>query len=340
MAKNLRPAVGFPHPPPPEGGPGTFQSYFEDILRENGFKVVYPGDGVVPRVVCVVGGTAKIPWLLRCKARGARILHRLDGVNWRHRLVRGPLRGRLLADLRNRLMVFVRNRLADHVVYQSEFVKEWWHREYRPARCDESVIHNGADLERFRPANQNAPAGPPVLLCVEGNVQPDEATLKILEDVCGNLLKGGELAAARICGGVSPQAKARLEGISGLRLMGVVPREKMPGVYTEASIFLNLEINPPCPNAVIEAMASGLPVVGFDTGSLAELVPEGAGMTVPYGGDPWRLEGGDTGALKEAVRRVIGRRDEYGREARLVAEKKFGLEKMAENYLEIVNRLL
>ena len=170
--------------------------------------------------------------------------------------------------------------------------------------------------------------------------QPDEATLKIIEDVCGNLLEGGELAAVRICGGVPPRAGARLESVSGLRLLGRVPREKMPGVYSEASIFLNLEINPPCPNAVIEAMASGLPVVGFETGSLAELVPEGAGMTVPYGGDPWRLEGGDTGALKEAVRRVIGRRDEYGREARLVAEKKFGLEKMADGYLAIIERML
>jgi len=49
-------------------------------------------------------------------------------------------------------------------------------------------------------------------------------------------------------------------------------------------IYLFSVANPPCPNAVLEAAASGLPVVGFDSGSMAELLPFGAPLLAPVGG--------------------------------------------------------
>ena len=49
--------------------------------------------------------------------------------------------------------------------------------------------------------------------------------------------------------------------------------------------------NKPCPNSVIEALASGVPVVGYNSGSLKELVGN-AGIILPYtGGDPNKMEG-------------------------------------------------
>jgi glycosyltransferase involved in cell wall biosynthesis len=49
--------------------------------------------------------------------------------------------------------------------------------------------------------------------------------------------------------------------------------------------------------AVAEALARGLPVVGTTTGAIADLVGDGAGLLVPPG---------NTGALTEAVARVLG----------------------------------
>jgi len=39
-----------------------------------------------------------------------------------------------------------------------------------------------------------------------------------------------------------------------------------------ADIFLYSHLNPPCPNSVIEAISCGLPVVGFNSGSMSELL--------------------------------------------------------------------
>ena len=38
-----------------------------------------------------------------------------------------------------------------------------------------------------------------------------------------------------------------------------------------ADIFIYSHLNPPCPNSVLEAITTGLPVVGFDSGAMSEL---------------------------------------------------------------------
>jgi glycosyltransferase involved in cell wall biosynthesis len=81
------------------------------------------------------------------------------------------------------------------------------------------------------------------------------------------------------------------------------------------------EVNPPCPNSVIEAMACGLPVIGFDSGALKELVSDDAGCIVPYGANPWKLETPDISALAESAGQVLEKQNQFsptggGKEAR------------------------
>src|SRR6185295_2938242 len=75
-----------------------------------------------------------------------------------------------------------------------------------------------------------------------------------------------------------------------VKFLGTIPREQIPQLARSSHLMYCAEVNPPCPNSVIEALACGLPVVGFDSGSLKELVSEDAGRIVPYGADPWKLE--------------------------------------------------
>jgi glycosyltransferase involved in cell wall biosynthesis len=99
-------------------------------------------------------------------------------------------------------------------------------------------------------------------------------------------------------------------------------------------MLFSAEINPPCPNSVIEALASGLPVLGFDTGSLRELVGEHAGRLAPYGGDPWKLQPPDVPALVEPALEILGDQPRFRRAARERAEQLFGLDRMVDEYLE------
>jgi glycosyltransferase involved in cell wall biosynthesis len=99
-------------------------------------------------------------------------------------------------------------------------------------------------------------------------------------------------------------------------------------------LFFSADLNPACPNAVIEALACGLPVAAFDTGAMKEVVGGEAGRIVPYGGDPWRLDKPDVPALAEASAGILSDRPGFSRGARLHAEQALGLDKMMDGYLQ------
>jgi len=102
------------------------------------------------------------------------------------------------------------------------------------------------------------------------------------------------------------------------------------------------EVNPPCPNSVIEAMACGLPVIGFDSGALKELVSDDAGCIVPYGANPWKLETPDISVLAESAGQVLEKQNQFSptgtmrAAARKRAEAEFGLDQMVDSYLKVL----
>lgn len=68
----------------------------------------------------------------------------------------------------------------------------------------------------------------------------------------------------------------------GIRFLGRVEPSAMPGLYEEADIFLNSSLTDYQPTAVLEAMASGLPVITTTCGHRPLLVEDGiTGMIVP-----------------------------------------------------------
>jgi glycosyltransferase involved in cell wall biosynthesis len=113
-----------------------------------------------------------------------------------------------------------------------------------------------------------------------------------------------------------------------------VPPERIPEIDRSAHLLYSADLNAACPNAVIEALACGLPALAFDTGALPELVTGEAGAVVPYGGDPWRLDPPDVDALAEAALRLIAGGEAHRRAARKLAEAAFGLERMLDGYLD------
>ena len=87
---------------------------------------------------------------------------------------------------------------------------------------------------------------------------------------------------------------------------------------------------------MIEALACGLPVVGFATGALPELVVGEAGCLVPYGSDPWKLDPPDIPALAQAAAQVLQEQNRFRKAARAHAEQALGLDTMVEKYLEVL----
>jgi len=320
------------------GGVTSFRLKFENGLRARGVDVTYalasPSDAVL-----VLAGTRHLFPLWRARSRGRRIVQRLDGINWVHRTGRAGLRYTLRAIYGNWNLSFIRAHLADHVIYQSQFICRWWEEWYRPAPVPSSVILNGVDLDQYTPHGlHERPSMHYRLLIVEGSLAGGLNAGLFHAVELARLLSRKFKIELSVVGQVDAHTQARLKDQTAFRLqfMGAVKREHIPWLMRSSHLLFSAEVNPPCPNSVIEALACGLPVVGFETGSLSELVQGEAGRLAPYGADPWKLETPDIPALAEAAEEVLRDNQKFRQAARVQAENHLGLDQMVEKYLEVL----
>jgi glycosyltransferase involved in cell wall biosynthesis len=139
----------------------------------------------------------------------------------------------------------------------------------------------------------------------------------------------------QVVGDVPERFRLRWSGPGGIHIdwAGVVPRERIPEIDRSAHLFFSGELQAPCPNSVIEALACGLPVVAYDTGSLAELVRDGAGAVAPYGSDPWNLEPARPEALAQSAAALLQNLPGHRLDARARAGAAFSLDAMLDGYL-------
>lgn len=249
------------------------------------------------------------PWAASISPRrwrdGTRppFVHRLDGVF--------RLYGRPAGDPADEDQLRI-NAFADWTVYQSEFCRE----SFRSEGADVSrstVILNGVDLDVFAPALEVPPLAPLRLIAVAWSP---------------NVRKGGPLvaAASRLPGvevtfvgnwptGVAPEA---------VRIVPAQPHDRLAVLLREHHALIHMAQNDPCSNAVLEAMASGLPVVHGPSGGTPEIV---AGCGVSAGEDLGR-------AIEEM-------RDRYAElRARTLARRtSLSIERAASAYADLFVRL-
>lgn len=321
------------------GGMVSFQAKLAAALGQRGIETCFDLAERPYQAVLVIGGTRDLGGLWKAKRAGIPIWQRLNGMNWIHRLRRTGWRHFLRAEYGNRLLAFIRSRLASGIIYQSAFSREWWERRYGAARVPCQVVYNGVDLGAYNPQGAGQP---PIdrcrILLVEGSLGGGyemglETAVQMVETMHSGMALQLEIV---VVGRISPELQAAWQGRTSfpLQFKGVVPRDAIPELDRSAHLLFAADLNAACPNSVIEALACGLPVVSFDTGALPELVTSGAGMIVPYGGDPWKLDPPDIAALAEAALQVYGDQPCYRQGARRRAEEVFGLDKMVEGYLQ------
>ena len=323
------------------GGPASFQSRLMAEFGRRGISVHHDPAAKDCAAILLSGGTRQVQALWQARQRGVRIVQRLAQMNWIHRVHRSGLGHYLRSERNNRLLAFIRRRLADRVVYQSAFVQGMWTQAFGPVSAPGVVIHNGVDLKQYTPEGiHQRPLDHLRLLVVEGHLgrgnEPHlENAIRLAEALQSRLDQRVELMIA----GDAPQSlRDHWENNSQVWLtwLGTLPRERIPEIDRSAHVLYSSELNAGCPNAVIEALACGLPVVGFATGALPELVPDPAGRVVAYGADPWRLETPDIESLTAVTLDVLIKQDIYRPGARAHAEAHFDLAVMADRYLQVL----
>ena len=326
----------------------SFRLKFEQGLRTRGIDVTHDLDDKSDAIL-VIAGTRFLLDLNRARRRGIRVVQRLDGINWVQRVKWSGVKYSVRAEYGNFMLSLIRNHFADRVIYQSQFIRQWWEDWYGVAKAPASVIINGVDLNAYTHEGEHErPTDKYRMLLLEGSLArglnsglfhavsvAEKMSAKYpMEVVVAGIVD--EATQKKIAqGGVLAAGDGGKSNIT-IKFLGTVPRADIPKLARSSHFMYCAEVNPPCPNSVIEALACGLPVIGFDSGSLKELVTDDAGCIVPYGANPWKLETPDIDALASSAGDVLEKQNPFRAAARRRAESAFGLDQMVESYLKVL----
>ena len=193
---------------------------------------------------------------------------------------------------------------------------------------DLRVVPNGIDLAEFSPAPRAGAR--PVVVAGIGTLSQLKNWAALLPLAAGWAADGLEVRV-RIAGD-GPERSALAAEIHRLgigacfELAGVV--DDVPRFLADADLLVHVSTREGMPNAVLEAMAAGRPVVAFDSGDVSRLVDDGvSGYVVPLGAAD-QLD-----ARLRALFADDSRREEMGRAARDAAGE-FSSEGLAARMLE------
>jgi glycosyltransferase involved in cell wall biosynthesis len=240
------------------------------------------------------------------------------------RLARGP---RLVTSARNcRTIGLVRDwanrvafRASDAIVCNGGAVRDFVVRRYAAPSGKCVVIHNGVDLDRFAPPGGARNGQRQPLVLGVGRLVPQKDFELFLEAAA--LLVGRNPATGFAIVGDGPERAALERRAAHYGLAHTVTfmgeRQDVPDLLRAADILWLTSLWEGLPNVVLEAAASGTPVVARDIGATREIVCHGVtGYLVPERDpetfaahtrdlltDPARLRG-----MGEAARRVVEER--------------------------------
>ncbi len=207
-----------------------------------------------------------------------------------------------------------------------------------------TVIHNGVDVSEYRPDGPDAGireslgiGGSETLIVTVASLKPLKC-IDVFLEACARVARERRDARFLVVGdGPQRRELEELAGRLGIgdRVVFTGVRDDVPGVLREADLFVLSSRTEAFPNAVLEAMASGLPVVATDVGSMRELVEDGVnGILVP----PL-----DAAGLARAILDLLGntvRMKEFGNTGRKLVEERFTLAGMNAGREELFASLL
>ena len=268
------------YPGPADPDLGSFVAQGERALRERGHEVDL---AVLDRRG---GGKARFLELRRRVRAAAR---REPDVVWAHFLVPAGL---FASEVGAPLVVTahgrdVRNigaipgigaltrrvvRRASTVVAVSDYLRRELEDKLADARGKTEVVDSGVELERFTDASPAAQLERPAFLHV-GSLTERKNVVRLADAFA--TLGSGSLTFV----GDGP-LRAQLEGRAGVRTVGAVPHDEIPGWLAAADVLCGPALVEPFGQALLEAMAAGRSVVATRVGGPPEFVVPEAGVLV------------------------------------------------------------
>lgn len=223
---------------------------------------------------------------------------------------------------------------ADWVFYQSEFCRRAADKFLGRRMGGGEILYNAVDTSHFFPVEEvSAVHDGPFSFLITGKIgnhlyyrlESAIAGLRVARD-------SGLDARLKIAGWVEGEAKSRAEVLSEklglsdkINFTGPYTQEQAPTIYRSARAFVMTTHNDNCPNAVLEALASGLPVLYSDTGGVPELVGTEAGIPLACPEDWERPQVPDAEAIGAGMLRIASEHRSFAAAARRRAVERFDI---------------
>lgn len=286
------------------GGQAVQATLLAKQLRDTGYEVEYmPIDPAfpswmdwlrrIPYLRTVANEGLYLPSLLRL--RHAHIVHIYSASYWSFLLA--PLPALLMAKRLRKPVVlnYHSGEAEDHLAHWGSLIHPWLKLVDEIVVPSEylrgvfavygyrvRVIHNTIDTNRFR-------------YRVRDPLRPRFLSIRNFEWFYGveqtirafaRLKAKYPEATLSIAGAGSQDAElkglCRSLGLSGIRFLGAVKPADMPSIHESADIFLNSSLIDNQPLSILEASASGLPIVSTGVGDIANMIEDGvSGLIVP-----------------------------------------------------------
>ena len=310
-------------------GPATFMKNLQLFLDQH--QVPYTSDSKKSKVM-FFPVLYSLQVLNDIKRQGGYIIQRLDGIYYPSK------HGDEYVDLNKDIRKIYSN-YADYIIFQSR---------YSQAQCfvmfgehkNSSIIANGVQKKIFYPQAIDKNVSPPnfIRFVTTGNFR----NIDMLEPIVQALdrIQGQCDFELTVVGPVVNQLLTSYLKREYIRYIGPKPLEDVAAVLRSHHIFLYSHLNPPCPNSVIEAISCGLPVVGFDSGAMAELCFFSKDLLAYVSEDVFqRYEDFKPSAFAEKVMTVVQEYRHY-KEIALTYSHLYSFDECGEKYVEIFQRYL
>jgi glycosyltransferase involved in cell wall biosynthesis len=163
-------------------------------------------------------------------------------------------------------------RRASTVIAVSDYLRRELEEKLPDARGKTEVVDSGVDVDLFADAVPAEQLGHPAFVCV-GSLTERKNVLRLADAFAA--LGRGSLTFV----GDGP-LRGRLEGRPGVRVVGRVPHDDVPGWLAAADVVCGPSLLEPFGQAILEGLACGRNVVATRIGGPPEFVPRAAGVLV------------------------------------------------------------
>ena len=231
-------------------------------------------------------------------------------------------------------------KICDHVIYQSEFSKEFVDQLCRKEYQKYSIIPNGVDLNTFAPIDRKNNIRP-VIGCI-GTFRDNR--ISAILDICKQLDFEHDLL---LVGKIDSVCRKDLQEFYNnnyakenancniVYVPQIICESDLVKFYQKIDCFIHPIIGDTCSNAVIESLACGVPVVLPRWCGSSYLLGKG-GIAVESA--PWENYRNYLGEFAESIKTVLNSKERFSLFARQQACEKFDVELVANMYESVLLR--